>query len=425
MKIYFQTSSLTKEQLNPFRLKQFRVSRLLLFYHYIYLLAYSQQSPLAFPVVNEGDELHIRQGSFVFIQAPEYITTAAEDPELIVKWIDWLYSPEGSHEIIFGVMGDDRYEDTYYLDEDGNPQYAESTLTPDGNRHLLLRDIQTVWEEYSQKLQYTDPRNEIGWDEWGKADQDYMMPQTLSMTLDENDEFSKIMQDINTYVPEMTARFILGTEPLDNYDEFQATSIDGANRFQQVFCVTLPGIAPTIVTLFILRIGRIMNVGWKKIVLLSNSAIKDSSQLIPGAIVATNLLIMRTGFMAVPDSLLESARIDGANDFTILHKIILPLSKPTLAVIGLYYGVSHWNSWLKATIYLRDRELFPLQLFLRETLLQSQIDETVIDNPNMIADLSEVIKYSTIIVAIVPVLMVYPFLQNFFVKGVMLGAIKG
>ncbi len=149
------------------------------------------------------------------------------------------------------------------------------------------------------------------------------------------------------------------------------------------------------------------------------------TQLIPGAIVATNLLIMRTGFMAIPDSLLESARIDGANDWTILQKIILPLSKPTLAVIGLYYGVSHWNRWLPATIYLRDRQLFPLQLFLREILIQSQIDETVIDNPNLITDLSEVIKYSTIMVAIIPVLCVYPFLQKFFVKGVMLGAVKG
>ncbi len=193
--------------------------------------------PISFPVVNEGDELHIRQGSNIFNQAPEYITTSAEDPELIVKWMDWLYSPDGIQEITFGVKDDPRYEDTYYLDENGNKQYADILLTPDGNRHLLLRDIQTVWEEYSQKLQYTDPRNEVAWEEWGKADQDYMMPQTLSMTLDENDDFSKIMQDVNTYVPEMTAKFIMGTEPLENYDTFIETlekmKIDEAIAIQQ------------------------------------------------------------------------------------------------------------------------------------------------------------------------------------------------
>lgn len=150
------------------------------------------------------------------------------------------------------------------------------------------------------------------------------------------------------------------------------------------------------------------------------------TQLLPGAIATTNMIILRSGFTAIPESLEESAKIDGAHDWTILTKIILPLSKPTLAVIALYYGVAHWNQWLQASIYLRDRNLFPLQLFLREILLQSQIEETVAGIAlGLTVDMSEVIKYATIMVAIVPVLCVYPFVQKYFVKGVMLGAVKG
>lgn len=150
------------------------------------------------------------------------------------------------------------------------------------------------------------------------------------------------------------------------------------------------------------------------------------TQLLPGAIVTANLIIMRTGFMGIPESLEESAKIDGANDWVVLTQMILPLTKPTLAVISLYYGVAHWNQWLPASMYLRDRSLFPLQLFLREILLQNSVEETVVGVSSGLApDMSEVVKYATIMVAIVPVLCVYPFLQKYFVKGVMLGAVKG
>ena len=150
------------------------------------------------------------------------------------------------------------------------------------------------------------------------------------------------------------------------------------------------------------------------------------TQLLPGAIATTNLIIMRTGFTAIPDSLEESAKIDGANDWDILTRIILPLSKPTMAVIALYYGVAHWNQWLPASIYLRDRNLYPLQLFLREILLQNQTEETMMGIESIqVADMSDVVKYATIMVAIIPVLCVYPFLQKYFVKGAMLGAVKG
>ena len=150
------------------------------------------------------------------------------------------------------------------------------------------------------------------------------------------------------------------------------------------------------------------------------------TQLLPGAVATANLIIMRTGFMSIPDSLEESAKIDGASDWSVLTKIVLPLSKSTLAVIALYYGVAHWNQWFQASVYLRDRELFPLQLFLREILLQNQVEETVVGVASgLTANMEDVVKYATVMVAIVPVLCVYPFLQKYFVKGVMVGAVKG
>lgn len=150
------------------------------------------------------------------------------------------------------------------------------------------------------------------------------------------------------------------------------------------------------------------------------------TQVLPGAVATANLIIMRTGFMAIPESLEESAKIDGASDWSVLIKIVLPLSKSTLAVIALYYGVAHWNQWFQASVYLRDRNLFPLQLFLREILLQNQVEETVVGVASgLTANMEDVVKYATVIVAIVPVLCVYPFLQKYFVKGVMVGAVKG
>ena len=135
---------------------------------------------------------------------------------------------------------------------------------------------------------------------------------------------------------------------------------------------------------------------------------------------------MRTSFAGIPDSLEESAMLDGANHFVILIRIILPLSSSVIAVMVLYYAVGHWNSWFNAMIYLRDRAKYPLQLVLREILIQN-------DTSNMMNDLSsmeqgsiaETIKYAIIVVGTLPILCVYPFLQKYFVKGVMIGAIKG
>lgn len=148
--------------------------------------------------------------------------------------------------------------------------------------------------------------------------------------------------------------------------------------------------------------------------------------ILPGAMSAYNMIIMRTSFAGIPDSLEESAMLDGANHFVILIRIILPLSSSVIAVMVLYYAVGHWNSWFNAMIYLRDRAKYPLQLVLREILIQN-------DTSNMMNDLSsmeqgsiaETIKYAIIVVGTLPILCVYPFLQKYFVKGVMIGAIKG
>lgn len=148
--------------------------------------------------------------------------------------------------------------------------------------------------------------------------------------------------------------------------------------------------------------------------------------ILPTAISAFNLIIMRTSFEAVPDALEESAKIDGANDFSILFRIFLPLCKPVLAVVGLYYGVSHWNSWFNAMIFLQDRSLYPLQLILREILIIGEANSMAEGaSQDEIIILGETLKYATIMVATIPIFMVYPFLQKYFVKGALIGAIKG
>jgi len=146
--------------------------------------------------------------------------------------------------------------------------------------------------------------------------------------------------------------------------------------------------------------------------------------MLPVAVSTWNLIIMRTSFEQVPEGLIESARIDGANEFVILIRIVVPVSLPVISVMILFYGVQHWNSWFNAMIFLRDRDLFPLQLILREIVIQNSLDDVTagVDDVGAIA---ESIKYAAIVVATLPILLVYPLLQKYFVKGVMIGAIKG
>lgn len=147
--------------------------------------------------------------------------------------------------------------------------------------------------------------------------------------------------------------------------------------------------------------------------------------LLPGAISAFNLIVMRTFFQGIPDSLIESGKIDGANDIRILLRIVLPLSMPVIAVMTLFYAVGHWNSWFSAMIYLQDRSLYPLQLILREILIQSSAQNMLSGaTQDEVFRISESIKFATIIVATLPILVIYPFLQRYFVKGVMIGALK-
>ncbi|MCK8486885.1 carbohydrate ABC transporter permease [Paenibacillus sp. MBLB2552] len=150
------------------------------------------------------------------------------------------------------------------------------------------------------------------------------------------------------------------------------------------------------------------------------------STIIPFAIGTFNLIIMRTSFMGIPDSLEESAKIDGANHFTILFRIILPLSMPVIAVMILYYAVDKWNGWFYASVFIKSRELFPLQLVLREILISNSTDSMSIGaSAGDRFQIGETIKYATIIVATFPIMCVYPFLQRYFVKGVMVGSLKG
>lgn len=149
------------------------------------------------------------------------------------------------------------------------------------------------------------------------------------------------------------------------------------------------------------------------------------SLILPGAISTFNMIVMRTAFQGIPASLEESARIDGANDWTILFKMILPISLPTMAVISLFYAVSHWNSWFSANLYINDKSKFPLQLILRDIVIKSQVDDMTIgaamgDSYAM----SFTIKYATVMVATIPILILYPFIQKYFVKGVMIGSLK-
>lgn len=150
--------------------------------------------------------------------------------------------------------------------------------------------------------------------------------------------------------------------------------------------------------------------------------------ILPGAISTYNMIVLRTGFASVPVSLEESAKIDGASNFRILWQIILPLSKATFAVVCLYYAVSHWNAWFNAMLFLNERENYPIQLILREILINNDTTAMVSAMDVGAGDasfVSETVKYAVIIVSVVPILCVYPFIQRYFTKGVMVGAVKG
>ena len=149
--------------------------------------------------------------------------------------------------------------------------------------------------------------------------------------------------------------------------------------------------------------------------------------VIPSLISTWNIMLCRSAFTEMPNELVESAQIDGASDWLILRRIAIPLIKPTLAVVTMYYAIGHWNDFMTPLIYINKESLQPMQLLLRRILAQFSTDFT--QGMNIMAALKSVvsvqIRYVTIVVAIAPILLVYPFIQKYFVKGVMLGAVKG
>lgn len=150
--------------------------------------------------------------------------------------------------------------------------------------------------------------------------------------------------------------------------------------------------------------------------------------ILPGAVSSWNIIMMRTYFLTIPDSLEESAVIDGANDFHILFQITIPVSVPIVMVMILFYAVGHWNAWFAASIYIRNQELFPLQLVLRRILLTGarlhEFDLGYLSGADR-QMIFKGLKYATVIVATVPILLVYPFIQKYFVHGIMVGSLKG
>ena len=147
--------------------------------------------------------------------------------------------------------------------------------------------------------------------------------------------------------------------------------------------------------------------------------------ILPSAVNTFNLVVLRTAMASVPESLPESAMIDGADHVTILTYIMVPGTKASIAVITLYYAVSHWNSWFPAMIYLRKKSMYPLQLILRTILVQDDTSTMSSGSIESLALSSDSVKYATIVVATLPILLIYPLLQKYFVKGVMVGAVKG
>lgn len=149
------------------------------------------------------------------------------------------------------------------------------------------------------------------------------------------------------------------------------------------------------------------------------------TMLLPGAVSVYNMIVMRTFFMtSIPEDLLEASKLDGCTDFQYLRKVVLPLSKSILAVIVMYYAVGHWNAYFNAFLYLSDDRLYPLQIFLRDILISNQVGAEMMDTYSENVGIEYVLKYALIVIATIPMMVIYPFVQKHFQKGVMIGAVK-
>jgi len=149
--------------------------------------------------------------------------------------------------------------------------------------------------------------------------------------------------------------------------------------------------------------------------------------VLPGAISTYNLIVMRTFFQSIPDSLYEAAFLDGANDLRILLTVVLPLSMPILATMILFYAVGHWNSFFNAVIYLKEKSKYPAQVFLRNIVVSDQMSaqNAAIGSGGDFLAVTTTVKYAVIMVVSIPIICIYPFLQRYFVKGIMIGSLKG
>jgi multiple sugar transport system permease protein/putative aldouronate transport system permease protein len=202
---------------------------------------------------------------------------------------------------------------------------------------------------------------------------------------------------------------ILAAYPLSRND------FAGRNIIMFLFVFTMLFGGGLIPTYLVVRDTNLLNTVW--------------AMIIPGALGVYNMIITVTFFkQTIPDELLEAAQIDGVTDFRFVRDVVIPLSGPIIAVNALFYGIAHWNAFFNALIYLTNPDLFPLQLVLRDVLVQDNIDPAAMQDIDAAMErqqLARVLKYALIVVATVPVLAIYPFVQKHFVKGVLIGSLKG
>jgi putative aldouronate transport system permease protein len=189
--------------------------------------------------------------------------------------------------------------------------------------------------------------------------------------------------------------------------------VPGRNMIMAFVIFTLLFSGGMIPTYFVVKATGLLNSLW--------------ALMIPSAISSFNLIILRNFFMNIPTELKESARIDGCNDLGILFRIVMPLSMPAMAAFGLFYAVAKWNMYFEALLYIQDSSKWPVQIFLRQIIFVSSggFGDTSAVSEDAIARYSESIKMAVIVVATLPILLIYPFLQKHFAKGIMLGSVKG
>jgi multiple sugar transport system permease protein/putative aldouronate transport system permease protein len=189
----------------------------------------------------------------------------------------------------------------------------------------------------------------------------------------------------------------------------------GRGFFTFIFTFTMIFSGGMIPAYILMRNLRIINTVW--------------AMLLPGALNITNMIVTRTYFQtSVPHELLEASKLDGCSDAQYFFRVLLPLSHSVVAVIALFYAVGHWNAYFNAFLYLSKKELYPLQLFLREILVQNQFSSDILADPDMaqqLLGLQDTLKYAIIVLSTVPLMCLYPFAQRHFVKGVMIGSLKG